>query len=270
VVIVGSYVPEGVRVIEWVQDVAEGRVAFYDIDTPVTLAKLERSDFEYLHPELIPGFDLYLSFTGGPTLRRIEEDFRAPRAEVLYCSVDPEAYYPEELAVRWDMGYLGTYSEDRQRVLDCLMLEAARRCPDSRFVVAGPLYPPDVAWPANVERIDHLPPSEHRRFYNAQRITLNVTRADMREAGYSPSVRLFEAAACGTPIVSDYWLGLEEIFDLESEILTAGGPEDTLGFLSGMSPGDLREIGRRGRERILSEHTAAHRAAQLEQYVREI
>jgi spore maturation protein CgeB len=121
-----------------------------------------------------------------------------------------------------------------------------------------------------VERIDHLPPAEHRCFYNSQRVTLNVTRADMRAAGYSPSVRLFEAAACGTPIVSDYWLGLEEIFDLESEILTSGGPDDTLGLLSSMPEEELRAIGCRGRERILKEHTAAHRARQLEDYVRQL
>lgn len=269
-VIVGSYVPDGVRVIEWVQEIAQGPCAFYDIDTPVTLAKLERGDHEYLRPDLIPGFELYLSFTGGPTLRRIEEQFGAPRARVLYCSVDPDAYYPEERDAQWDMGYLGTYSQDRQPILECLMLEPARRCPSARFIVAGPMYPPEIRWPSNVERVEHLAPAEHRCFYSSQRITLNVTRADMREAGYSPSVRLFEAAACATPIVSDYWLGLESVFDIESEILIAGGPEDTLAFLHSMPAGELRSVGRSARERVLREHTAAHRARQLEEYVREL
>jgi spore maturation protein CgeB len=168
------------------------------------------------------------------------------------------------------MGYLGTYSQDRQPVLDCLMLEPARRCPGARFMVAGPMYPAEIQWPANLERVEHLAPSEHRCFYNSQRMTLNVTRADMREAGYSPSVRLFEAAACATPIVSDYWLGLETIFDLESEILVAGGPADTLAFLRCMPAEELRALGQRGRERVLREHTAAHRARQLEEYVREL
>jgi spore maturation protein CgeB len=236
----------------------------------VTLGKLERGDHQYLRPDLIPGFELYLSFTGGPTLRRIEEQFRAPCARVFYCSADPEAYYPEQREPQWDMGYLGTYGEDRQRILDCLMLEAARRAPDSRFIVAGPMYPEGIHWPANVERIEHLAPSEHRCFYNSQRMTLNVTRADMREAGYSPSVRLFEAAACGAPIISDYWMGLESVFEVESEILVAGGPEDTLAFLTSFSPEELRAVGERGRQRVLREHTAAHRARQLEQYVREL
>jgi spore maturation protein CgeB len=269
-VIVGSYVPEGTRVIEWAQDLARGYCAFYDIDTPVTLAKLERGDYEYLHPELISGFELYLSFTGGPTLRRIEDRFGAPCARVLYCSADPEAYYPENQPARWDMGYLGTYSEDRQRILDNLLLEPARRCANGRFIVAGPLYPPQLAWPANVERVEHLPPAGHREFYNAQRMTLNVTRADMRAAGYSPSVRLFEAAACGTPIVSDYWQGLETIFEPETEILIARCAEESIRYLADMPWEALEEVGRRGRDRVLREHTAAHRARQLEGYLREL
>ena len=198
-VVVGSYVPEGVEVSRYVQAMAEGVRAFYDIDTPVTLAKLLKGDFEYLSPEVIPGFDVYLSFTGGPTLRRIEQDYGSPAARALYCSVDPAAYRPLVTPPLWDLTYLGTYSPDRQPTLDRLLLEPARRRPDLRFAVAGPQYPDDIDWPANVERIEHLPPAEHAAFYNASRMTLNVTRADMIAAGWSPSVRLFEAAACGTP-----------------------------------------------------------------------
>ena len=217
-VIVGSYVPDGVAVGRWVQAHARGVAAFYDIDTPVTLAKLERGDFEYLSPETIPGYDLYLSFTGGPTLERIEHQFGSPAARALYCSVDDDAYRPVDTPKRWDLSYLGTYSPDRQPTLDRLLMEAARLRPDKRFVVAGPQYPSDIAWPDNVERIDHLPPSEHAAFYSASRFTLNVTRADMIAAGWSPSVRLFEAAACATPIISDLWDGIDAIFTPGREI----------------------------------------------------
>src|SRR5213075_2313327 len=88
-VIVGSFVPEGVAVGDWVQRTARGLTAFYDIDTPVTLARLARGEHDYLAPRQIPRYDLYLSFTGGPTLRRLEREFGSPRARVLYCSVDP-------------------------------------------------------------------------------------------------------------------------------------------------------------------------------------
>ncbi len=266
-VMVGSYVPNGVAVGRWVLAIARGVTAFYDIDTPVTLAKLERGDEEYLAPSLIRRYQLYLSFTGGPTLRRLEAEYGAPLARPLYCSVDPDLYFPERAEARWDLGYLGTYSADRQPVLERLMLGAARRWRKGRFVVAGPQYPEEIAWPANVERVEHLPPAEHREFYNAQRFTLNVTRADMVRAGYSPSVRLFEAAACGTPIVSDYWEGLETFLTPGREVLISRSPEETLRYLRDLSDAERAAVGRQARARVLASHTAAHRAAELEGYV---
>lgn len=268
-VIVGSYVPEGVAVCEWVTETAEGLTAFYDIDTPVTLAKLANGDFEYLSPHLIPRFDLYLSFTGGPTLRRIEKKYGAQMARALYCSFDPEHYFPERRALKWDLGYLGTYSDDRQPTVDTLLIEVAKRRPDGRFIVAGPQYPKEIRWPRNVKRVTHLPPSEHRKFYNAQRFALNVTRKQMIRAGWSPSVRLFEAAACGVPIISDRWDGLDDLFAIGDEILIADTTEDVLGFLHDLSDDDRRAIGARARQRVLRNHTAAHRARELEGYVRE-
>jgi spore maturation protein CgeB len=154
-------------------------------------------------------------------------------------------------------------------VLDRLMLSAAERWPAGRFIVAGPQYPESVVWPSNVERVIHLAPAEHRQFYNRLRYTLNVTRKDMVRAGYSPSVRLFEAAACGTPIVSDHWPGLEHFFTPGSEILLARTADDTLAYLHDIGESDRRSLGRRGRERVLRAHTAAHRAIELEGYMRE-
>jgi spore maturation protein CgeB len=264
-VIVGSYVPEGVAVGRYVQGTARGVTAFYDIDTPVTLAKLERGDFEYLSPELIPGYDLYLSFTGGPTLRRIERQYGAPAARALYCSVDPECYRPLDLPKRWDLTYLGTYSDDRQPTLEELLIEPALRLPQMRFCVAGPQYPGDIDWPANVERIEHLPPAGHREFYAASRYTLNVTRADMVAAGWSPSVRLFEAAACATPVISDTWSGIDELFEPSREIILAESSTDVIERLA--STDDAAAIGRAARSRILAAHTSAHRAAELELYI---
>lgn len=266
-VIVGSYVPEGVEVGGFVQRVARGVTAFYDIDTPVTLAKLERRDFEYLSPELISGFGLYLSFTGGPTLKKIEDRYGSPMARALYCSVDPEAYPRLEQPKKWDLSYLGTYSDDRQPALQRLLLEPARRLPQMKFCVAGPQYPDAIDWPANVERIEHLPPAEHPRFYAASRYTLNVTRADMIAAGWSPSVRLFEAAACASPVISDSWNGLDSLFEPGREIILAQSSEDVIGRLQ--SKADPSAIGRAARDRVLAGHTAAHRACELESHIEE-
>jgi len=269
-VLVGSYVPEGVRVGEWVLLTARGVVAFYDIDTPVTLAKLRRGDHEYISPELVRRYPLYLSFSGGPVLRTLEKEFRSPRARALYCSVDPSLYHPEDEPIRWDLGYLGTYSADRQPGLDLRLVEVARRQPGCRFVVAGPQYPEQLVWPDNVERIPHLPPAAHRIFYNAQHFTLNVTRDDMRATGWSPSVRLFEAAACGTPVISDSWPGLDEMFEPGKEILVADTTEDVAGYLRAFSGAAATGIGAAARARVLREHTAAHRAAELETYLLEL
>ena len=268
-VIVGSYVPEGIAVGEWVTSHASGVTAFYDIDTPVTLAKLSNGGADYVSRALIPEYDVYLSFTGGPTLDRLEREFGARMARALYCSVDPVQYSPEEADPSWDLGYLGTYSDDRQPSLTQLMLEPARGLRDQRFVVAGPQYPETIAWPRNVERITHLPPRDHRSFYNAQRYTLNITRKDMIRAGWSPSVRLFEAAACGTPIISDSWDGLESFFEPGRDILIARSARDTEEYLHDVPEEERKAIGARARERVLARHTAAHRAGELESIARE-
>ena len=263
-VIVGSYVPEGTAVGCWVQDVAGGPVAFYDIDTPVTLGKLDDGDDDYLSAALIPHYDVYFSFSGGAILRRLEQRYGSPAARALYCSVDAAVYRPLNAETRWDLSYLGTYSPDRQPVLERLLIGPARHEPQLRFVVAGPLYPDGIDWPLNVERLEHVPPSEHPAFYAQSRYTLNVTRAEMVRAGYSPSVRLFEAAACGIPIVSDIWEGIDSIFEPGREIVLATDPDDVLIRLMDKDEDRRRALGRAGRARVLREHTSSHRAATLE------
>ena len=198
----------------------------------------------------------------GPILERLEKHYGSPMARPFYCSTDPDFYRPEEREPDWDLGYMGTYSVDRQESLERLMLEPARRWAESRMVVAGPQYPAELRWPPNVERIDHLAPDAHRRFYNRQRFVLNLTRASMIRAGYSPSVRLFEADSCGRPIISDYWEGLDSFLKIGEEILVAYSPRDVLEYLLEMPRSKSEEIGRKARARILAEHTAVRRAAE--------
>ncbi len=307
-VIVGSYVPDGVAVGEWVTRTARGITAFYDIDTPITLAKMERGDFEYLSPDLIPRYHLYLSFAGGPTLARLEDRWGSRRALPFYCAVDPDLYYPEphrytrELAVAesrrrnpsesasrpnallddesrrrysheggigYELGYMGTYSTDRQPILDELLIVPASRLPERSFVVAGPQYPDDIAWSANIERVGHLSPTVHNAFYNRQRWTLNVTREDMRRVGWSPSVRLFEAAACGVPIISDRWEGIDSFLTPGKEILLADTAEEVFQVLTRISDEERDAVALAARARILPSHTAGRRAAELLNYLRD-
>ena len=267
-VIVGSYVPEGAEVGRWVTETASETTAFYDLDTPVTMAQLRTGSCEYLDAGVIPKFSMYLSFTGGPLLKVLEETYGASMARALYWCVDPSLYFPDSAThCDFDLGYMGTYSPDRQRPLERLMLTAARLWPNGTFVVAGPMYPDETCWPKNVQRIEHVPPSEHRAFYNAQRFTLNITRGEMIRAGYSPSVRLFEAAACGTPIITDRWPGLEEFFTPGLEIIAAESSADVLRTVRELDPGEARTIADRARERVLREHTATNRAIQLEELI---
>jgi spore maturation protein CgeB len=269
-VVVGSYVPDGIAVVDLVTGIAGGVRGFYDIDTPITVAALENDRCEYLATRQIPQLDLYLSFTGGPLLRHLSQRFGAHRPCPLYCSVDVARYQSEPIPISWDLGYLGTYAEDRQPTLQRLLIEPARRLPDRRFVVAGPQYPTSIDWPANVERIDHLPPSEHAQFYCRQRFTLNVTRADMIRTGWSPSVRLFEAAACGTPIISDRWEGLDDLLPINDAILVADHADDVVGILSGTDATTRDRIGRRARDIVLTNHSGAARGLKLEHYIKAI
>jgi spore maturation protein CgeB len=262
-VIVGSFVPEGVHVAHWVLSVAHGAVAFYDIDTPVTLGKLRSGEADYLTGDLVERFDLYLSFTAGPALEVLGDEFGARRPCPFYCFVDAQAYRPVQAPRRWTLNYLGTYCAGRQPALQELLLDSALALPGHRFAVAGPMYPDAIRWPDNVERMEHLAPGAHPEFYCASAFTLNVTRPEMRVLGYSPSVRLFEAAACGVPIISDLWPGLDEIFVPGREIFVAETGDAALAILTLSDEETRRRVAAAARRRVLAEHTGQRRVAQL-------
>lgn len=268
-VLVGSHVPEGVAVAEYVLASTAGRTAFYDIATPETLARLDAGDPEYLTPALVPRFDLYLSSSGGPSLARLEE-YGARRVVRFHPLVDPRGYIAVASRPCWDLGYLGGYSAESQSGLEALMLAPARALRARRFVVAGAQYPEGMSWPANVAHIQHVAPGRHPVFYGAQRFTLNLTRAAMREAGWSPSVRLFQAAACGTAIISDYWPGLEDYFTPEREILIARSADDVLRALIETGIETRLALAARARQRVMREHTAAQRIDLLERELYEL
>ncbi|OWV92802.1 glycosyltransferase [Rhizobium sp. R72] len=262
-VLIGSYVPEGIRIIDAIARQDPKLLCFYDIDTPVTLANLDRGDEDYIAARQMPLFDIYFSFAGGEVIDRLEQHYGVSHAEPLFCCVDAQAYQNTGEPRSWDLGYIGTYSIDRQPALERLLIEPARLLPDMRFVVAGPNYPAHIDWPANVERIEHLAPSDHPSFYSRQRFTLNITRADMAAAGWSPSVRLFEAAACGTPIISDYWNGLGDFFPLREAIIVACDPADVVSALTKVSFEAQGRIAQAARRIVLHQHTGRARATQL-------
>jgi spore maturation protein CgeB len=273
VALVGSYFPDGVNAVEEMFAAAVPVRAFYDIDTPITVSQLRESGAtDYLRQEQIPGFDVYFSFTGGPMLHEIESRFGARAVVPLYCSFDPEQYHSFSVQKRFacDLSYMGTYAPDRQPKIDELLCEPARLLAQNKFIVAGPQYPRAVKWPKNVRRITHLNPRWHARFYSSSRMTLNVTRRDMVLAGYSPSVRLFEAAACAATIVSDNWPGLNTFFSPGEEILLPLSSSDVVRYITDSDDSELRRIGLRARDRVLSEHTSGARARQFEEVINRV
>lgn len=266
-VLVGSFVRDGVRVVDDLHDAGVGDLSFYDIDTPVTVSQLRRGECEFLRREQVPLFRRYLSFTGGPFLERVVEGELGARAtRPLYCSVDVERYRPTAADARFraDLAYLGTYAPDRQPSLERLLLEPARGMPRRRFLVAGPKYPGRGSWPSSVRHVEHVAPPDHPAFYGSADWQLNLTRREMRAAGFSPSVRLFEAAACGCAILSDRWPGIEAFFEPGREILLPEDGEDVLGILEDTRADDRRALARAARERVLREHSSDRRALELE------
>ncbi len=269
-IVLGSYFPDAIAATRALAAAECGPLFFYDIDTPITLAALRaRGRTDYLDAALIPLYSAYLSFTGGPALAELEQRFGARRAIAFYCSVDAELYHPTPARdeYRCDLSYLGTYAADRQPQLERLLGQPAQLLPDKRFLVAGAMYPAEIAWQPNTARITHVGPPDHPAFYSSARFSLNLTRADMVSAGYSPSVRLFEASACGAAILSDDWAGLDDFFTPGEQILLPRDEHDVTDLLLHLPDEERVRIGRRARERMLAEHTSTHRALQFEEIV---
>jgi spore maturation protein CgeB len=263
--IVTSYCPDGVAATDLVLDSRVPVRAFYDLDTPVTLARLSAGEeVGYIGPRGLGDFDLVLSYTGGRALEALRSRLGARRVAPLYGSVDPALHrrVPAAAGYGADLSYLGTFAADRQASLEELFVVPAREHPTRRFLLGGACYPADFPWTDNIFFVRHLPPGEHPAFFSSCRLTLNVTRAAMAGMGYCPSGRLFEAAACGAPVLTDAWEGLAAFFEPGREILLARDRADVALALE-LGEAELRRIGDAARERALAEHTAARRAEEL-------
>lgn len=262
---VTSFCPDGLEATESVINAPRAIRCFYDLDTPVTLAKLEAGDaLSYIGPGGLAEFDLVFSYTGGAALDALRDRLGARCVVPLYGHVDPAVHRPVPTSAHYrsDLSYLGTWSADRQAGVEALLVEPARQQPQRRFLIGGAQYPQEFPWATNIYFVRHLPPAEHPAFYSSSRLTLNVTRDAMAKMGWCPSGRLFEAAACGTPIVSDVWEGLDAFFTPGEEILPARGTADCVAAL-GHSDAELKRMAAAARERVLAEHTSAKRAGEM-------
>jgi len=266
-VMVTSYCPDGVAATQLLVDSDTDAVkVFYDLDTPVTLECLrDGRGVPYIGARGLRDFDLVLSYTGGAALDDLQSLLGARRVDTLYGHVDPQVHrrVPPQSHDRCGLSYMGTYAADRQAAVEALFIEPARRLPQQVFLIGGAQYPADFPWTANIHFARHLPPGEHPAFFSSSRLTLSVTRRAMAGNGHCPSGRLFEAAACGTPVVSDWWAGLDDFFVPGREILVARTTDDVVQAME-LSDAEVARIAAAARDRVLAEHTSAHRAAQLE------
>lgn len=266
-VMVGSHLLEGIAIGKWVESVAEGVTLFYDMDPAETVAGLQTDTCPYLSADLVPAYSRYLTLCGGPLLRTLERLYGARSVRPLYAGVDPEMYFPESYEHRWAAGLLGTFAHDRMKGIEELLVEPARRLSSQQFLVAGAHYPGNLAWPGNIQQIDHLRPYHHRGFFNRQKYTLNLTREGARRGFHAPSLRVLEAAACGVPAISDSWPGLADFFHPGWEILVARSGEVVCEILQDLPEEQRLRIGVNARERVLAQHTAAQRAEELERAI---
>jgi spore maturation protein CgeB len=268
--IVTSYCPDALCASELIT-AAPGVSCFYDMDTPVTLTRLERGEqVEYLPDTGLRSFDVVLSFTGGEALDALRDRLGARYTVPLYGTIDADEYLPGDRRPEFAaaMSHLGTYAADRAGQLERMLLDVARRRPDLTFLIAGPKYPLEFSWLSNLHYMEHVSPGQHRDFYSSSPFTLNITRGAMARMGYCPQGRLFEAAACETVVISDRWEGLESFFDIGDEIRCASTTDEVLDALD-MSEEQRRRMGQAARARVLAQHTAMHRAIELERAIGE-
>jgi spore maturation protein CgeB len=264
-VLVGSLVHDAAAITDWLAS-RDRPLFFYDIDTPITLDHLKRTgQTEYLRGDQVQLFETYFSFAGGPALRELETSWGARHAEALYCGVDVQVYRPVPTDPRYTclLSYLGTYAADRQPAVIDMLFAPARARPRDTFFLAGAQYPP-MQLPPNVVHQIHVYPRDHAALYCSSSATLNLTRQPMRQYGWAPSTRLFEAAASGACIITDTWPGLDVLFEPGREVLLADTCTEVLRHLDGLSEARRAAVGQAARERVLREHTYEQRALQVE------
>ncbi len=259
-VVVGSSIEEGDQIAQWVLETARGVRAFYDFDPAATLVSLDT------HP--VHEFDLYLSLTGGSTLAQVASRLATTSARALHCSFDPAWHTPMDATKQWELGYVSSDAPEERLMVDHYLLEVARRMPKRRFVVAGSICDDNRQWPSNVRRIAPVMNTHQRGFYAQQRYALNLTPPTAKAV--APHSRLFQAAACGTPIITDHWEGLDQFFEPGAEVLVAQSPDDVVQHLCEVPDPVRKALSARARRRLLRAHTPSHRARALERYVEEV
>ena len=243
------------------------RVAFWDVDAPATLARVEENPGDPFR-SLIPQYDFIFTYGGGSPVVKHYARLGAPNCHPIYNALDPATHHPVAACdtLKCDLVFVGNRLPDRERRVEEFFIRAAEMAPQYRFALGGEGWA-GKPMPANARWMGHVATHDHNRVNCSARMVLNINRDSMAAVGFSPPTRVFEAAGAGACLVTDYWIGIETFFEPGREILVAGGPEELVGYLGSVSAEQAREIGCNMQARALREHTYALRARQFESIV---
>jgi len=243
---------------------SDGLCAFWDVDAPATLDRME-SDPEDRFRALVPRYDLILTYGGGDPVVDAYRSFGARDCVPVYNALDSTTHHPVEPDPRFeaDLGFLGNRLPDREARVEEFFLNAAAKLPEKTFLLGGSGWA-DKGMPANVRYMGHVYTRDHNAFNCTPLAVLNISRESMARYGFSPATRVFEAAGAGACLITDEWVGIEMFLEPGSEVLVARDGAQVAEHLRELTPERARRIGEAARRRVLSEHTYAHRAAQVE------
>ena len=237
---------------------------FWDVDAPATLDRVA-ADPEDPFRQLIPAYDMILTYGGGPPVVSAYQRFGARGCVPIYNGLDPATHYPVAPEPRFacDLGLIANRLPDRERRIEEFFLAVAADLPQQRFVLGGNGWS-DKPLPPNIAYLGHVYTRDHNAFNASARAVLNVSRDSMAAYGYSPATRVFEAAGAGACIITDAWEGISQFFEPGREILVAPNGPAVAEILARLTPRDARRIGEAARARALAEHTYERRVDLLE------
>ena len=241
-----------------------GLRVFWDVDAPATLDRME-SDPQDPFRALVPKYDLIFTYGGGDPVVEAYRSFGARDCVPVYNALDSTTHHPVEPDPRFeaDLGFLGNRLPDREARVEEFFLDAAAKLPEKTFLLGGSGWG-DKPLPGNVRYLGHVYTKDHNAFNCTPLAVLNISRESMARYGFSPATRVFEAAGAGACLITDEWVGIEMFLEPGTEVLVARDGAEVAGHLRELTPERARRIGEAARRRVLSEHTYAHRAAQVE------
>ncbi len=249
---------------------ADATTIFWDVDAPATLAELGANADHPLRRAL-PALDAVLTYGGGDPVVSTYRRLGANRCVPIYNALDPATHFPSAPQPRFAaiLGFLGNRLPDREERVERFFFDAAARMHDADFLLGGSGWDARTL-PPNVRYVGHVGTADHNAFNCSTRAVLNISRADMARTGYSPATRVFEAAGAGACIITDAWEGIEQFLEPGSEVLVARDGREVAEIAGTLTSETATAIGRQARERVLRNHTYEHRAAEVDELLRQL